>query len=541
MKRSLAIALVCLAGQAAAQVGGDGSALRRALQIDPFAVAPYRLLVTGLKPVDRRKLVDELSRSTKFADQVVVARLELDGGSPAAARTALHTALPTLPVESRAIDAYCQLALTSGAFADAAVAAQRALERGRTPPRLVTAAIAELRQGKQKEGLALLGEARGKDPSGSSTDAALDTLLGQHLVEEGATLLRAQLDEHSGRPGGTATQWRRLADLERQLGHVDAAANALLRSLDLETSPTGRRAASQALLRQYREQKKLAELLKLLKTAQTSPRLVLRGDVETELGHASAAKASWEAAAKLDPADSDAQLHLASAAKTPADRAARYEALVATHPGELRFALDLADLRFAARDDAAGRRVLREAGARFINSPTAQDQIARRLTEHKDLEGALICRRRAAQLDPRDVDYALQLGEALATAQKRDEAVAAFNDAIVRGGGGRAAYDRAIDGLERAGYDADADQDFIAARAKWPGDVQLMRRHAASLERRASAAAKRTERLELFQRALAVWQEIKGKITRPLEAEAANYNMLRLKDSVLAEQSEKSR
>jgi hypothetical protein len=525
MKRALVLVTLLTATSASAQLTGDASALRRALKIDPFAVAPYRLLATGLRPTDRRTLLDELSHSGQFADQVLAARLDLDGGQAAAARGAVHTAIAVLPLDARSLDAFCQLALSSGAFADAAVAAERALERGRTPGRLVTAAIAELRQGKQKEGLALITEARGKDPSGGATDAALDTLLGQHMTEEAVALLRAQLDDGSGKPRGTgnAAQWRRLADLERQLGRFDATSDALLHVLDLETTPTGRRSAAQSVLRLYRERSRLHELAKLLKGAHTAPRLVLRGDLEAELGHAQTATASYEAASKLDPTDPEAQLHLAASAKSPAERANRYEALVAAHPGELRFALELADLRFSSKEDAAGKRVLREAGVRFATSPAAQDQIARRLAEHKAFDDALVCRRRAAELDSHNVDYALALAEALTASKQPSAAIAAYTDAITRGGAGRAAYDRVIDGMERSGYDEAADAKFVEARAKWPGDLALLRRHAAALERRRQ-----------YKRALVAWEEAKQKVTRPFEKEQADYNIRRLQDLILS-------
>src|SRR5262249_30327669 len=154
------------------------------------------------------------------------------------------------------------------------------------------------------------------------------------------------------------------------------------------------------------EKKQLAALWKELKGAQTLGRLVLRGDVESELGKSAAATATWEAAAKLDPTDAEAQLHLAHAAKTPAERVQRYAALVAAHPADLRFVLELSDLQFANKDDNAGKQTLRDASARLTSSTSAQEQLARRLSEHRDPDGALLARKRAADLDPRDPDYA---------------------------------------------------------------------------------------------------------------------------------------
>ena len=435
----------------------------------------------------------------------------------------MHDAASHLPSELRALDAFGQLALSVGAFADADQAVQRALVIGRTPARLVTAAIAELRQGKSKEGLALLAEAQRRDPSGGAVEAALDTLLGQHMVAEAADLLRAQLaPDGKPAPSADAAAWRRLADLERQLGHSDGEAQALLHALDAETFATGRRSTSQALLRNYRARKALPALLRALKDASTAPRLVLRGDVEAELGKHSESIESYVAAEKLAPADPDPPLRLAAAAKTPAERARRYEALVATHPNELRFALELADLRAAAKDEPGSVRALHDAATRFDNAPAAQAEIARRLAAHGDKEGALAARQRAATLDPRNADYALALGDAYRARGKRVDAVKAYYDAIVRADRGRSAYDRSIDALEAAGYDVEADAVYGEARARWPADLPLLRRYASTLERH-----------HQFQHAAQIWTEIEGKSVRPFDKEQATYNRKRLEDLAL--------
>jgi tetratricopeptide (TPR) repeat protein len=516
----VAVALLgSLCARAYAQGTTDYSGVRRALEVDPFAIAPYRLLTSGLSSTGRTALLADLGRGGRFADLVLMARLQSDGGQIAPARGTLQRAAQLLPDDSRALDAFCQLAMQNGAFAEAGAAAKKALERGRTPQRLVAAAITELRLGKRKEGLELLAEARKKDPVGSAADSALDVLLGQHMANEAAELLRAQLEPggDGARGTGGAAQWRRLAELERQLGHTQQSSEAYLRALDTETSPTGRRAMAQSLMRLHREKKTLPELVRALKDAKTSARLVLRGDVEMELQHRPAALAAYEAAAKADPSDPDPPLRLATTAKTPAERADRYATLVAMHPGELRFALELADLRFTAKDDTAARKVLRDAAIRMATAPSAQEQIARRLGEHGDTEGALQCRRRAAELDPRNPDYALSLGDAYKAAGKKAEAIASYADSVARAGGSRAAWDRQIDALERAGYTEEANQRYEEARKKWPEDVVLARRFATVLER-----------LHEWQRAQKLWEEISRKTARPFEREQADYNARRL-------------
>jgi tetratricopeptide (TPR) repeat protein len=526
MKRLFFMVCVLATARSAAAQGlspDDLQQLRSALEIDPFAVAPYRLLTAGLPPAGRRKLTDVLAHKPDFANQVVAARLDADAGQVPVARTLLHSAGQHLPPEERTLDAFAQLALSVGAYAEVSLAMQAAFRTERTPQRLVTAAIAEMRQGKNKEGLALLAEARKKDPSGGAADSALDALLGQRLIAEAADLLRAELMP-SGKPAATgdAATWRKLADLEHQLNHPEAETQALFQALDAETFATGRRATSQAILRSYRERKALPELQRALKNASTSPRLVLRGDVENELGHSSSAIESYLAAEKLAPNDPDPPLRLSGQAKTPAERARRYEALVAAHPNELRYVLELSDLRAAAKDEAGARAALHEAATRFDSAPTAQAEIARRLSAHGDKEGALAARRRAAALDTRNADYAIALGDAYHALGKRAEAVAAYGDAIARGDKGHAAYDRGIEALENAGYDTEADVRYNEARAKWPGDVQLLRRYAATLERRRD-----------YKRAIGVWKEIENKSQRSFEKEQAAYSRRRLEDLAL--------
>ena len=526
MKRYIFMMCIVLCARTASAQGlsaDDLTQLRSALEIDPFAVAPYRLLTAGLPPAGRRKLADVLAHKPDFANQVVAARLDADAGQVPIARTLLHNASLHLPPEERTLDAFAQLALSVGAYAEASLAMQAAFRTERTPQRLVTAAIAEMRQGKNKEGLALLAEARKKDPSGGAADAALDALLGQRMIAEAADLLRAELTP-GGKPApsASASTWRKLADLERQLNHADAETQALFQALDAETFATGRRSTSQAILRSYRDRKALPELLRSLKTASTSARLVLRGDVENELGHSSSAIESYLAAEKLAPNDPDPPLRLSALAKTPAEKARRYEALVAAHPAELRYILELADLRTAAKDEAGARTALHDAATRFDTAPAAQAEIARRLAAHGDKEGTLAARRRAAALDPRNTDYAIALGDAYHALGKRIEAVAAYGDAITRGDKGRAAYDRSIEALENAGYNPEADVRYNEARAKWPGDVQLLRRYAAALERRRE-----------YKRAIDVWKEIESKSQRPFEKEQAAYSRRRLEDLVL--------
>lgn len=498
----------------------DLAQLRAALDADPFAVAPYRLLTAGLSPPGRNRLAGMLAKKGDFASLVVAARLDADVGQAAAARGLLRDASHHLPADERTLDAFGQLALSVGAYAEAGLAVEGSLRTARTPQRLVTLAIADLRQGKSKEGLAYLAEAQKKDPYGGATDAALDALLGQRMIAEAAELLRAQL-QPGGKPApsASAAQWRRLADLERQLGHADAQAQALLHALDVETFATGRRSTGQQLLRVYRDRKALPELLRLLKGANTSARLVLRGDIEAELGHGSAAMQSYTAAAKLAPGDPDPPLRMAALVKTPGDRARQYEALVAAHPTELRYVLELADLRSQAKDEAGCKKVLREAAGRFATAPSAQAEIARRLAAHGDKEGALAARRRAADLDPRNVDYALALGDAYRALGRRGDAVAAYGDAIARADRARPAYDRVLDALESAGYDAEADVRYLEARSRWPGDLALLRRHAAALERRRE-----------YTRAIAAWAEVEKKAPRPFEKEQAAYNRKRLEE-----------
>lgn len=506
---------------------GDVTALRRSLAIDPFALAPYRLLAVNLKPAERIKLAEELARAGPFPDSVLAARLYLDAGRVELARACLRDASAKLPSDPRPLDAFCQLAMSTGAYAEMGLAARRALERGRSPQRLVVAAIAELRQGRQKEGLALLAEVRSKDPSGAAADGMLDALLGQRLFAEGAELLRAELGNSvaSTTPNAAvAAKWRRLADLERQLNRPERASDALLHALDVESASISRRAVAQMVMRIHRERHTLPELSRALKDATSAPRLVLRGDVENELGHASAALSSYEAAAKRDPADPDPPMRLAAMAKSPADRAERYAALVASHPGELHYALELADLRFASKDEAAGKKVLREAAQRFATAPSAQDQIAKRLAEHRDLEGALQCRRRAAELDPRSAEYALALGDAYRALNQRALALAAYDDSLRRADYSRGAWDRVIDALERAGYVEEADARYTEARGKWPADMVLARRQANTLEARRQPA-----------RALAVWREILKASVKPAEQESAKYNVERLDSQVRLE------
>ena len=506
---------------------GDTAALRRALEVDPFAIAPYRLLAVNLRPADRRKLAEEIARGARFSDLVLAARLQLDAGQIDEARARVRQAAVALPTDVRQLDAFCQLAMSAGAHAEMAVAAHRTLDKNRTPQRLVVAAIAELRQGHRKEGLALLAEVRSKDPSGAAADGMIDALLGQHMFAESAELLRAELSYATGAPN--AAKWRRLADLDRQLDRPADASDALLHALDAESSSIGRRAVAQGVLRLHRERKTLPELVRTLKDASSSPRLVLRGDVETELGRGAAASSSYEAAAKADPNDPDPPLRLAAGAKTPADRAARYAMLVAAHPGELKYALDLADLRFASKDDAGGKKALHDAAMRFAAAPSAQDQIARRLSEHHDLKGALQCRRRAAELDARNAEYALALGEAYRALDMRNEAVSAYGDSISRGENSRSAYDRALDALERAGYDAEADVRYVEARRRWPADLALVRRQAAALERSQD-----------YKRALELWNDMAKKTTRLFEREQAEYHIHRLEqDAAMAGSKER--
>ena len=284
---------------------------------------------------------------------------------------------------------------------------------------------------------------------------------------------------------------------------------------------------AQAVIRLHREKKTLPQLVASLKDAHGAARLVLRGDAEKELSHVPQAIASYTAAAAAEPNDLDAPLRLAALAKTPTERVSRYEALVAAHPGELRFALELAELRYAAKDEVGGKRTLREAATRLATAPTAQDQIARRLVEHGDAPGALECRRRAAELEPRNADYALALGDAYRAAGKRPEAVAAIGDSITRGGDSRAAWDRAIDALERASYDEEAAARYADAHKRWPADMPLTRRYAAAIER-AAGTKKGPERGAAYKQALALWREVAKKASTPIEKEQASYNQERL-------------
>lgn len=256
MKRLALASFLLVAGSVHAQELGDQAALRRALAVDPFAVTSYRILATRLVPAARAKLVAELGSSPRFADQIVAARLLIDGGQVALARARLHQSASQLPADVRTLDAYTQLALSAGAYADAATSAEAALRSGRTPPRLLEAAIAELRQGRHKEGLALLAEVRAKDAAGVASEAAIGALIAQRMVPEAIELLSAQLEARPGQTVvGSVTQWRQLADLHRQLEHVSAANEALLHALDIEPSATGRRALAQALLHSSRDKK----------------------------------------------------------------------------------------------------------------------------------------------------------------------------------------------------------------------------------------------------------------------------------------------
>lgn len=518
---SLPMSHLALAPVAFAQAA-ELPALRKALGIDPFAITPYRLLLLRLTPPTRNKLLAELGASPQFADQVLAARLEIDAGQAVPARARLKRAASQLPSDTREIDAFAQLALQAGAYPEAAQASNAGLQRGRTAPRLVTAAIAELRQGRRAEGLALLGELRQKDKTGVAADAAIDAMVAQRMLPEAAELLRAQLE---ARPqAGAAAQWKQLGDLERQMGHTGQATDALLHALDSEPTPTGRRAIAQGLLRLNREKKALPELLRRLKDAKTAPRLILRGDLEGELGQRAAAVASYEAAAKLDPTDAEPALRLASVAKTPAERADRYAALVAAHPSELRYALELADLRFANKDAAGGKRALVEAGQRLASAPAAQDQIARRLAEHGDAADALVCRERAAALEPRDVDVAFALGDAYRAVGDKVHAVHAYADALTRSDGSRAAWEHEISALERAGYDEELDQRYEEMRKRWPADATLTRRHATALER-----------MKKLERAIALWRELGSRARAPFEKAQADYNVKRLQERKMLE------
>ncbi|MEO6951015.1 MAG: hypothetical protein ABI321_04305 [Polyangia bacterium] len=526
MKRLALSAFLLIAGSSYAQELGDQAALRRALAVDPFAVTSYRILAGRLTAATRQKLVAELSASPRFADQIVAARLQIDAGQAALARARLHQSVAQLPPDARTLDAYAQLALSAGAYAEASTAAQTALRTGRTAPRLIEAAIAELRQGHHKEGLALLSEVRSKDAAGVASEAALDALLGQRMVAEAAELLRAQLETRPGQTVvGSVTQWRQLADLERQLGHADAANEAMLKALDVEPSATGRRSIAQSLLHASRDKKTMVALEKSLQSAKTAPRLVLRGDTQLALGKPAQAIESYTSAAKADPNDPEPELRLAATAKTPTERAARYATLVAAHPNDLRYALELADLRFAAKDDAGGRKALRDAAGNLSTAPSAQDQLARRLADHGDAAGALQCRKRAAQLDPRNADFAFSLADAYRVSGDRAAAVTAYDDAFARTDGGRASWDRIIDAYERAGYTAEADARYVAAQKKWPGDIALMRRHAAALER-----------AKQFARAIAIWEVLGKDAQRPFDREQATYNIGRLKTRQISEQ-----
>lgn len=529
MKRLALSFFLLLAGSAYAQELGDQAALRRALAVDPFAITSYRILAGRLLPGTRGKLVAELGASPRFADQIVAARLLIDEGQVALARARLHQSASQLPADVRTLDAFAQLALSAGAYADAATAAGAALRSGRTPPRLIEAAIAELRQGHRKEGLALLGEVRAKDTAGVASEAAIGALLAQRMVPEAIELLRAQLEARPGQTVvGSVTQWRQLADLERQLDHADAASDALLHALDVEPSTTGRRALAQALLHAGRDKKAMAALEKSLATAHTATRLVLRGDVQVTLGKAAAAIDSYTAAAKADPTDPEPELRLAATAKTPAERAARYATLVAAHPSDLRYALELADLRFAAKDEEGGKKALREAAEHLGTAPSAQDQLARRLAQHGDAAGALVCRKRAAQLDPRNADFSFALADGYRASGDRAAAVTAYEDAFTRTDGGRAAWDRLIDSYERAGYTAEADARYVGARKKWPGDPALTRRHSLALERGGQIA-----------RAIELWQQLGKDAQRPFDKEQARYNLERLKIREVSERSDK--
>jgi tetratricopeptide (TPR) repeat protein len=518
----IAVALgLALAGSARGQRSDLNPGLRHALEIDPFAEAPLRLVLSGGAVDERvRKWVAQFRGRSDFVGCVVAARLELLTGHADRAREDVQRAAAVLPGDVVLLDRFSALASSVAAYVPARLAAERALRAAPSARRAVALAEAELHLGLRREALAHIAEAQRLEPNAEDVlSQAADALAAQRLYAEAAHVLYGL----ANRPGAPASPllWRRVADMERNAGNWQAAAKALLAALDHEPSAAGRRGLVQNILSLYRAHHGLRELQGTLAKATTAPRLLLRGDALREQGQLDLAKAAYRAAAQADARDAEPWLRLAAMTGSSKQTAEIYARLGELYPDELSYALECAKALGRGGDAGGARAVLDQAAARFDNSPAAQDRIAKQLADQGALDAALRSRLRAVALDPGNSDYALALAATYRALGKLDQAHTVYRD-FLRRSGERAAYDRVLSELEKQGDAAELTRLYRDAVTRWQSDLDLRRSFAQVLERQKD-----------YRAALAQWQEIERQVSKPFEREQARFHRERLEQQLL--------
>jgi tetratricopeptide (TPR) repeat protein len=425
-----------------------------------------------------------------------------------------------LPSSLRSLDAFAQLALRSSASAAAATAALRAVTIAPDGQRFLVLAETELALQRIPQALAHLAEAQRRDASGDELAISAAQLLARYrLFGQATSTLRALLDRHPA-AGATPTLWRQLGSLYELQGDWKMAGRMWILAIDREASPFGRHAMVADVIALYRRHHAMAVAAAELASARSARTLVLRGDIELELNKRAQAKASYEAARKLDPADADPLLRLAQLPGTSAQtKIDHYQQLIRAHPVELRYAYELADVHYQAGDKVETRAVLEEIAQRFASVATVQDHVAGLLTRYGFNEEALPCRKRAAELDVGNAEYALAVADLQQTLRHTAEATAEYREFLRRTGGDHAAYDRVLtraDGLPGEGTF------FEEALSRWPEDQPLRRRYAGWLERQRD-----------YRKAAEEWKTLEKRARTPFDAEQARFHLRRVSDKLL--------
>jgi tetratricopeptide (TPR) repeat protein len=469
---------------------------------------------------DPRRVAARLRSAGGFAASVAAARVEMAAGFMSDARRDLADALRSAPAAGHSIESLLQVAVAAGAWPVAAAAATRAIALHPSAENYLAAARAAFELHDAKRGLAAVAEATRRDGSDPRVLEAAELLDRHQLHAEAAAAVRGLL-EHKPASRAAASVWRRLGTYTERAGSWREAGAAWLYALDVEPTVLGRRALGADSLALYRRHRGLALLAHQLEDAHSVARLALRGEAEAELNQPERARASYEAALRLDPSDPELLSRVAALARSPSERVDLFRRLFEAHADEPRYGFALAEAQLGAGATASALETVASVAERFVAVASVQEQAASLCTAHQQIGASLPYRVRVSELDHDQPEAAFALAETYRGLRRSAEAAAAYREFLKRAHYDRPAYDRVV---ARAGALVEVRPIYEEALAHWPADLGLRRRFAGWLETIGDVRA-----------ALAAWKDVAAKSTAPFAASQAQFHVKQLEQKLLVE------